>query len=275
MPPRRPDGTDWPAIAIVTASFNQGRFLEETIRSIVLQGYPALHYAVIDGASGDDSRAIIEKYAPWLDFWISEPDRGQAHAINKGIGGAHGDIFNFINSDDFLLPGALASIGASWRPGWGVASPIIHFQDHDRNLTRVMTNVGLTAEGLIVGGPGHRFQQPGFWFDLAALRATGPFDESFRYVFDWELAIRHLAAYPHVAYTDAATAMFRHHGAAKTTATGNQFVVERWRALRKISALPQYAALRPACRRRLARMAWPTFVRTLGNWAASTMARRR
>src|SRR5215469_2917833 len=90
-PPARTDGSPWPTISIVTPSYNQGQFIEETIRSVLLQGYPALEYIIIDGGSTDQSVEIIKKYEPWLTYWISESDRGQSHAINKGFKRATGE----------------------------------------------------------------------------------------------------------------------------------------------------------------------------------------
>lgn len=107
LPSQMPDGSLWPQISIITPSYNQGCFLEETIRSILLQGYPNLEYIVIDGGSIDDSVKIIEKYSPWIDYWISEKDRGQSDAINKGFAVSHGEICAYLNSDDLFLPGAL------------------------------------------------------------------------------------------------------------------------------------------------------------------------
>src|SRR5881628_3421443 len=103
-----PDGRPWPRISVVTPSYNQGQFIEETIRSILLQGYPDLEYLVLDGASTDNSVEIIKQYSPWLSYWTSEPDSGQSDAINRGLKMATGDFATWINSDDMLCKNALA-----------------------------------------------------------------------------------------------------------------------------------------------------------------------
>ena len=103
----KPDGTSWPQISIVTPSFNQGEFLEETIRSILLQNYPNLEYVVIDGGSSDNSVEIIKKYEQWITYWVSEKDRSQSHAINKGFERCTGKLVNWICSDDLLCKNAL------------------------------------------------------------------------------------------------------------------------------------------------------------------------
>jgi glycosyltransferase involved in cell wall biosynthesis len=108
--PRMPNGDPWPPITIVTPSFNQAQYLEQSIRSVLLQGYPNLQYVIIDGNSSDNSVDIIHKYAKFLDYWVSEPDSGQAEAILKGLGRATGEWFNWINSDDILLPNALYTL---------------------------------------------------------------------------------------------------------------------------------------------------------------------
>src|SRR5436190_18724174 len=95
-----PDDRALPRVSIITPSFNQGRFIEETIRSVLLQGYPNLEYIIIDGGSTDDSLEIIRKYDPWITLWVSEKDRGQSHAINKGLSKATGEILCWLNSDD-------------------------------------------------------------------------------------------------------------------------------------------------------------------------------
>ena len=105
-----PAGRPWPRISIVTLSYNQGRFIEDAIRSVLLQGYPNLEYIIIDGGSTDDSVEVIRKYEDKLAYWSSEPDRGPAAALNKGFQVATGEIFGFLNADDLYLTGSLHTI---------------------------------------------------------------------------------------------------------------------------------------------------------------------
>jgi glycosyltransferase involved in cell wall biosynthesis len=128
LPEQMSDGSEWPRISIVTPNYNCGRFLEETIRSVLLQGYPNLEYIVIDGGSTDNSVEIIKKYEPWLTYWVSEPDKGQVDAINKGLQRVTGQWFNWINGDDILLSGSLKTLAAisnlqpeaNWITGTGL-----------------------------------------------------------------------------------------------------------------------------------------------------------
>jgi glycosyltransferase involved in cell wall biosynthesis len=111
----RTEVTAWPRITIVTPSFNQGKFIEETIRSVLLQGYPNLEYVIIDGGSTDNTLEIIKEYEPWITYWVSEKDRGQCHAINKAFARATGDIFAWLCSDDVYAPGALHKVAEALR----------------------------------------------------------------------------------------------------------------------------------------------------------------
>ncbi|MDO8303698.1 MAG: glycosyltransferase, partial [Sedimentisphaerales bacterium] len=103
--------TNCPRICIVTPSFNQGEFLEETIRSVLLQGYLNLEYIIMDGGSTDNSVEIIKKYSPWLAYWTSQKDNGQADAIYRGFEKASAEYIGWVNSDDMLLPDALFNFG--------------------------------------------------------------------------------------------------------------------------------------------------------------------
>ncbi len=110
LPERMPDGSQWPLLSIVTPTYNYAQFLEETMRSVLLQGYPNLEYIIIDGGSTDNSVEIIKKYEKWLAYWVSEKDRGQSQAINKGFQKASGEILAWLNSDDTYEKKAFANI---------------------------------------------------------------------------------------------------------------------------------------------------------------------
>jgi glycosyltransferase involved in cell wall biosynthesis len=94
---------EWPRITIVTPSYNQGLYIEETIRSVLLQNYPNLEYIIMDGGSTDDTKEILKKYTPWISYWQSEKDEGQGQAINMGFSIASGKYFSWVNSDDYYL----------------------------------------------------------------------------------------------------------------------------------------------------------------------------
>ena len=104
------DGRPWPRISIVTLSYNQGEFIEDAIRSVLLQGYPNLEYIIVDGGSSDGSEEVIRRYEDKLTYWSSEPDRGPAAALNKGFQLATGEIFGFLNADDLYLPGSFRKV---------------------------------------------------------------------------------------------------------------------------------------------------------------------
>lgn len=129
LPKTMPNGSQWPRITIVTPSYNQGQYLEETIRSVLLQGYPNLEYIIIDGGSTDKSVEIIKKYEPWLTYWQSKKDNGQSDAINQGFALSTGKIMGWVNSDDILAKQALYHLALYYQPGlnwWnGTASQIM------------------------------------------------------------------------------------------------------------------------------------------------------
>src|SRR5258708_6136901 len=105
-----------PLVSIVTPSFNQGQFIRETIESVLTQDYPNIEYWVIDGGSTDETLAILREYEGDPRFhWLSEPDKGQSDAINKGLVRCHGEIFAWLNSDDVFIKEALGHVVAGWQ----------------------------------------------------------------------------------------------------------------------------------------------------------------
>ena len=227
---------DWPRISIVTPSFNQASYLEETIRSVLLQNYPNLQLIVIDGGSTDGSREILERYAPWLDHWESEPDRGQSHAINKGLARCTGEWFNWINSDDCLLPGALAAVGAADPAALNFSGP----ENTGPNLAETnllgRTKVGPTFEDALVN---HFICQQGLFLRTDAVRAQGGVREELHYVMDLDLFARVLlqGGPERIRETDVPLAFFRRHDAAKTSTASDRFFAEERRIMAGLGAV--------------------------------------
>lgn len=250
LPNAMPNGKPWPRITVVTPSLNQARFLEETIRSVLLQGYPDLEYVVVDGGSRDGSVEIIKKYQPWLAWSVSEADRGQADAINKGLGKATSEIFNWINSDDFLQPGALGTVARDMSDGADIFAGTGVILGQDREVTP-HANRNLVAERLIRGDLEVALLQPAIWFRRELLIRCGGFDPAFHYYFDAEMYLRYLALFPRVRYGSTAIAAFRVHAASKTSTRPEAFFAEYQWALEKLSQLQGFEVLWTPCRRRL------------------------
>ena len=228
--PAAPVRDDCHSITVITPSLNQGRYLEETIRSVLLQGYPRLQFIVLDGGSTDESVAVIERYTPWISYWRSERDGGQADAIAQGLEMASGEIFNFINSDDVLAPGALAVVDRLMDDADVVAGVCVNVSpDGTREPIR---SKDLSAAALMTGDSDAVFHQPAVWIRREHLTAAGGIDRSLNYVFDWEMLVRVLARAPRVAYTDTTLALFRLHAESKTVKSIAAFEFERRRAAR-------------------------------------------
>ncbi|MEI7737070.1 MAG: glycosyltransferase family 2 protein, partial [Ferruginibacter sp.] len=153
---------DYPKISIVTPSFNQGHFIEETITSVLDQQYPNLEYIIIDGGSTDNTVEIIKKYATHLKYWVSEKDAGQANAINKGLQHCTGEIFNWLNSDDYLESGALQKIADTFADETVqmLAGKVRIFSE---TTEECIQNQHLSAAGLMCWQPAVKFVQPGVW----------------------------------------------------------------------------------------------------------------
>ena len=181
--------TTFPKISIVTPSFNQGKYLEKTILSVIGQGYPNLEYIIIDGGSTDESVEIIRRYEKHLAYWVSEPDRGQSHAINKGFERATGEIFGWLNSDDWYHPGALMAVAEAFaaNPDAGavVGAGDMLYEETGRAI--LVESFSVTPESLYRSVLGQYFMQPSCFFTRMAWEACGPLDESLHLAMDTDL----------------------------------------------------------------------------------------
>ncbi|MCS3863263.1 glycosyltransferase involved in cell wall biosynthesis [Salinibacter ruber] len=225
LPETQPSGEPWPKISIVTPSYNQGRFLEETIRSILLQGYPNLEYIVIDGGSTDESEDVIKKYEPWIEYWVSEDDRGQTHAINKGLEQCTGDVFNWVNSDDYLARGALSVVGERFAASTPPEVLCGYNRRFDSETGKTVKYVRL----FLSETPGrsvakHRFIQTSTYYRMDVVQSLGPFDEDLHYNMDKEYFIRYILqrGQKYVSFTDEVLSHFRLHDSSKTVSESKE-----------------------------------------------------
>ncbi|MBN1878413.1 MAG: glycosyltransferase [Anaerolineae bacterium] len=191
LPTMMPNGIPWPRISIVTPSYNQDQFIEETIRSVLLQGYPNLEYIIMDGGSTDGSVEIIPKYEPWLAYWVSKPDDGQSAAIGEGFSHTTGDILAWMNSDDCYLPRAFARaarffsahrravFGSGDVNGVDVEGNFLHRVYAIRPCPFITANTGW-----------HLLPQPGSFWRRGVYEQVGGMDASLRFCMDMDLFIR-------------------------------------------------------------------------------------
>jgi glycosyltransferase involved in cell wall biosynthesis len=223
------DGTeDLPLVSIVTPSLEQGRFLEDAIWSVLQQDYPRIEHIVVDGGSKDETLDVLEAHAHLT--WLSEPDDGQADAVNKGFRLAHGAIFGWLNADDTYLPGAVSTaVSALRRTG----AELVH------GGWRQIDAAGATIRDIAPVPYDHDAElndrnavcQPGAFFTRAAFEAVGGLDPSYRYAMDYELWLRLGSRFP-VTHVDAVLGAYRLHPASKTVAETFGFWAETVRASR-------------------------------------------
>lgn len=179
-----------PTISIVTPSFNQGRFLERTIKSVLSQDYPNLEYIIQDGGSTDETVDIIKKYDGALKHWESKKDNGQAHAINLGFRHASGEIMAYLNSDDLLLPGTLNYIARFFKAHQEVSVIYGHrvvIDEHDREIGRWVLP---PHRAEVIRWNDYVPQETLFWRRSIWEEVGGYVDESFRFAMDWDLILR-------------------------------------------------------------------------------------
>jgi len=236
LPEKMPGGSPWPRITVSTPNYNFADFIEETIRSVLLQGYPDLEYIITDDGSTDGSAEVIRKYEPWLAHWETQENRGQSHAINQGWRRGSGDIFAYLNSDDCLKPGALAAVA-------GVVNPVegrhIVFGDCDvvdekgKKIGNCRGRLPWPGDLLKYWEHDFTIPQPSVFFHGDILRRVGYLDESFHYVMDYDYWVR-ISRYYRFHYVNQVLAIMRDHSRAKTSTVIHELLEPEWfRILKK------------------------------------------
>ncbi|NIO17461.1 MAG: glycosyltransferase [Deltaproteobacteria bacterium] len=226
--------THYPTVSVITPSYNQGEFLERTILSVLNQDWPNLEYIIIDGGSKDNSREIIERYAEHLTCWVSEPDRGQTDALNKGLKRASGKYVTWIGSDDVLLPGALTKMVAALEehPFAGIVYGGVAFIDHQDRVKKTLAYPDLSLEKLLY----HKHStlaQPSSLVRREILDLAGGLDESLSYCMDYDLWIRLLTISRCVNLGDTILSGYRLHPESKTVGSYRKMALEKIMVNRK------------------------------------------
>lgn len=217
----------YPRISIVTPSFNQGKYIEQTIQSVINQNYPNLEYIIIDGGSTDDTVDVIKKYEHKLAYWVSENDQGQTDAINKGFSKCTGDIFNWINSDDHYEPGTLLKLGELFFNN----SSVEVICGNEWYIDDINTGIKLLHAGSIINENVYQtiregiVVQPATFFRTACIKSFFPLDNSLRYLMDRQLWWSYLLQYgqKNILQTDTVFTNFRLHAASKSVSEANYF----------------------------------------------------
>ena len=234
MEPVRSNRHGAPKISVVTPSFNQGATIEATIRSVLEQDYPHFEHFVMDGGSTDETVAVLERY-PHLQ-WVSEPDRGQTHAINKGLARASGEIFAYLNSDDVYRPGAFAAAAEAFAdPAVDVLAGDCDIIDAAGRSTGVYRARMARPEDLLRYWEWDRavcLPQPSAFWRRRVLDEVGGFDESFDMAMDYEIWLR-LARRGAIHTLPRTLAAYRDTADNKTNSRRGDMILESNRAARK------------------------------------------
>jgi GT2 family glycosyltransferase len=227
-------------MSIIVPSYNQGHYLEETVRSILLQGYPNLELVIMDGGSTDSTLAVIQHYMPYIAIWVSEPDRGQSHAVNKGIQQATGELIGWQNSDDIYQPGTL----------WQAATAAIAHPDIDVFFGNV-TAIDSTGRAFInypVGefDPHDLLPFPTNLFNQCMVlrrrvfEQIGLIDESYHHCMDYDLFWRMVMAGCRFQFVPGMAACFRHHPQSKGSTQHDIADQEFWQVYKRVYSYPEF-----------------------------------
>jgi len=217
LPLTNPDGQPWPKISIVTPSFNQGQFIEETIRSVLLQNYPNLEYIIMDGGSTDNSVEIIRKYEAWLAYWVSEKDSGQSNAINNGFMLSTGEIMGWLNSDDSYNKNALSKIAIIFDNkdefNWLVGATYII--NKEGKLLKIQHSPDPISNKTFFLYQKYWIPQPSTFWNRKIWQQSGPLSEDLNYVMDVDLFFNFfLKNQPKI--TQYLISFYRQHNTSKT-----------------------------------------------------------
>lgn len=217
LPERMPDGSEWPRISIVTPSYNYGRFIEETIRSVLLQGYPNLEYIIIDGGSTDNTVEIIKKYEKYLTYWVSEPDAGQTDAINKGYQHCTGNIFAWLNADDAYTKMSLHMVAENYLQGYQMVAGSCLNVFNDGRLDDIVNSVSINFERYLkFWVVGSHFPQPAVFMAKEIADKCFPLDKSLYMLMDYQFFLRAISAKPKAIYIPNILVRFNFHGNNKS-----------------------------------------------------------
>ncbi|MEZ5053462.1 MAG: glycosyltransferase family 2 protein [Chitinophagales bacterium] len=216
-------------ISIVTPTFNQGQFIEQTIDSVLSQNYPNLEYIIMDGGSTDNTLDIIRKYEKYISYWESTKDNGQSHAINKGLQKSTGEIFNWLNSDDWYAENTLHRVASLFEDNTTTAVSGISNIWKQGNI--VQQSSGTDVHEILaktIGGA--RIDQPETFFSRTALQKMGLLNEQLHYVMDREWWIRYLLYFGQnsIQKTRETWVNFRIHDESKTHTSQTKFKQETW-----------------------------------------------
>jgi glycosyltransferase involved in cell wall biosynthesis len=224
-----------PKISIVVPSFNQGHFIGETLESLISQQYPNLEIIIIDGGSTDNTVAVIERYGTYIKHWVSEKDNGQTHAINKGLEQVTGDLFNWLNSDDVLEPGALQHLAELYIRNPTKNLFIGRTRFFNANGT-IRNSIPIVYKSVCTTLGYGQVNQPATFYRRSAIEQLLPLAEDLRMCLDLDLWMRYLLKFGQeaICQSDYVLAGFRFHGDSKTMSAANPFREERNRLYEKL-----------------------------------------
>lgn len=223
LPDTIPDGNSWPLISIVTPSYNQGEFIEETIRSLLLQGYPNLEYIIMDGGSTDSTVSIIQKYSPWISHWISEHDEGQSNAVNKGFRHSNGEILAWLNSDDTYEKNALSSVANLMlqKPRVGVVYGNTNVINENGETLAEIRTIPFDSQAFLYETV-HIVAQSSVFWRAKLFFEVGQLNEDLHYSMDRELLLRFMDNGAKFSFLRRPLGTYRCHQSSKTFGTSNK-----------------------------------------------------